>query len=118
MIQDVESSVDFGIVEMKEVLEHLPDALNKLTAERSSIPFAVRRIASCERGALFHLQVVLGSVTRWYVQYGYYIHGTRNSTENDECVAPLSYFCIVPLLSKPPRSRLNKAWHNVYLLKT
>jgi hypothetical protein len=35
---------------------------------------------SCERRALFHLQIVLGSVTRWYVQYGYYIHaihGTR-----------------------------------------
>jgi hypothetical protein len=30
MIQDVESSVDFGIVRMKEVLEHLPDAVNTL----------------------------------------------------------------------------------------
>jgi hypothetical protein len=30
LTQGVESSVDFGIVRMKEVLEHLPDALNKL----------------------------------------------------------------------------------------
>jgi hypothetical protein len=38
-------------------------------------PFAVRRIASCDRGVIFHLQVVPASVTRWYVQYGYNIHG-------------------------------------------
>jgi hypothetical protein len=30
MIQDVKSSVDFDIVRMKEVLEYLIDALNKL----------------------------------------------------------------------------------------
>jgi hypothetical protein len=35
MIQGVESSIDFGIVRMKKVLEQLPDALNKLTVERS-----------------------------------------------------------------------------------
>jgi hypothetical protein len=28
-------------------------------------PFAVRRIANCERGALFYLQGVSGSVARW-----------------------------------------------------
>jgi hypothetical protein len=32
MIQSVESSADFGIVRMKEVLEHLPDALNYLNS--------------------------------------------------------------------------------------
>jgi hypothetical protein len=68
------------------------------TRQVETDPFAVRRIVSCERGALFHLQVESGSVARWYVQYGYNIHGTRKSAENDECVAPLSYFCIVLLL--------------------
>jgi hypothetical protein len=60
--------------------------------------FNVLRVVSCERGAHFHLEVVLGSVARQYVQYEYYIHGTQNSTENDECVAPLSNFYIVLLL--------------------
>jgi hypothetical protein len=42
---------------------------------------------------LFHLQVVLGSVLRWYVQYTSIDTAStvrKNSTENDECVAPLS----------------------------
>jgi hypothetical protein len=62
-------------------------------------PVCCSTYCECERGALFQLQVVLGSVT---------IGGTfsmditstirEHSTENDECVAPLSYFYIVLLL--------------------
>jgi hypothetical protein len=63
--------------------------------ERSEIPFAVRSIASCEREALFHLPVVLGRVTRWYVLYGYYIHGTRNLNGKCECVAPTSSIIVL-----------------------
>jgi hypothetical protein len=58
MIQGVESSVDFGIVRMKEVLEHLSDDFNKLV-ERSYIPFVVRRIASCKRGAFSAVDAII-----------------------------------------------------------
>jgi hypothetical protein len=63
-IQCVESSVDFGIVRMKEVLERLPDALNILNTGKIVEHFCCSTyyFASCERGALFHLQVGLDSV--------------------------------------------------------
>jgi hypothetical protein len=38
MIQGVEESADFGIVRMKEVLEHFPDALNKLSSGKIGDP--------------------------------------------------------------------------------
>jgi hypothetical protein len=55
--------------------------------------FDVLRVVSCERGAHFHLQAVLDSVTRWHVSMDIPSTVVREkSTENDECVAPLSYF--------------------------
>jgi hypothetical protein len=54
-------------------------------------------------------------VTRWHVQYGYYIHGTQNSTENDERVAPLPY-CYLTSTTQPIEN--SKTQHGTIYPKT
>jgi hypothetical protein len=120
MIQGVKSSADFGIVRMKEVLEHLPDALNYLNSgniRRSRLLFDILRVVSV--GCFFTCKLYLVA-WRGGTFRNIDIH-PRYATENDDYATPLSYFYIALLLPgdgtpKPPRSRLktaNTARHNL-----